>query len=503
VSQRERMMVLVLGVLLLGGLGFAGYTLLAKPILDKQKNLRAATAQVDEMEADRDTVMVRNQRLTQLYQRSLPGGDVQFAKQEYDAILLQLLQESNAPRGFNLEFDQGKSANTTGIPMLNPEVRQDKTTTYQRLVFKIGLKQASLSMVMDFLKRYYRLNLLHQITLLEIKRDQGVSLNKDERNVNERNDLTVNITTEAIILNGTPARKTLLAIPDANGAVLGGAGLFDMKETPSNGREVMPTQYEQIIAKFNNQERDYKVIAAKDPFHGTLPVPPPPEEKKAAPIIVAPPKPDFSGSIWYSSLFRTTAGDEHKATVFIRDIANNEDYTLELTQSGERLKVVVEKYEFNSHKIDPTKRKERMYRQDTLEISKYTMRTKHLFTVYGLDGDALIVGEKPTGLSAASKADEPRGPNGARTTPGRGGPSSPRPVLPLDPKAAVVGGLVVTAPQKERIYRWENGKKLSEIMELKGTEAEKAVQRAQSSLLDRAVNATAPPAPLAASSDGK
>lgn len=485
-TQRERLMVLALGGLLLGGVGFGAYTLVAKPVLEKQKALRALQDEVDGLEDTKAGVELRNsRRLAELHQRSLPGGGIDFARQEYDAVLYRLLQEANVPTGFTLEYDDAKSKNTTGIPALNPTDPKDKTLTYQRLVFKIGMKRASLQVVTEFLKRFYRLNLLHQITFLEMKRDGNVELGKDDRWYTQRTDLTVNITIEAIILNGTPARKTLLSIPTANVAVLGGPGLWAMQQTPSAGRAVVPTEFEPLLA--NKPPRDYLLIAARDPFHGSLPepTPPPPPPVKVEQVI--PPKPDYSGYIVYTTKFGTTEGGEETVQLLVRDKINNEDYEVSLAQKGERVAAVVKKYEFNAHKIDPTKRKALLDRwDDVLEISKYTMSTKHTFRVYGLDGDALIVGEKPSGLADLTKA-------------GGGPPSAARrtPLGPPDPQAALLGGLAVTAPRAEKIYRWNHGDPLSKIVELKGKEAEKAVQRAQTSLLDRAA-ATTDAAPVSA-----
>lgn len=485
-TQRERLMVIVLGSLLLGGVGFGAYTLVAKPVLEKQKQVKGLEDEVADLEGTRADVELRNsRRLAELHQRSLPGGGVDFARQEYDAVLYRLLQEANVPAGFTLDHDDAKSKNTTGIPALNPTDPKDKTLTYQRLVFKIGMKRASLQVVTEFLKRFYRLNLLHQITLLELKRDGTVNLDKDDRWYTQRNDLTVNIHIEAIILNGAPARKTLLSIPTENVAVLGGAGLFALQQTPSAGRAVIPPKFEEILA--TSPPRDYLLIAAKDPFHGSLPVPDPPKpiEKKADPIT--PPKPDYSGYIWYTTKFGTVEGGEETVQLLVRDKINNEDYEISLAQKGERVAAVVKKFEFNAHKIDPTKRKALLDRwDDKLEISKYTMSTRHNFRIYGLDGDALIVGEKPSGLAeltkAAAAADD------GRTGRGGGGPSAARRTTlgPPDPQAVLLGGLAVTAPRAEKIYRWDFGEPLSKIVELKGKEAEKAVQRAQTGLLDRA-----------------
>lgn len=471
-TSRERMLALVFGTLLLAGGGFAAYQVVGKPILDKKKRLATLEEEALAVEDRLTDVRLKNKRLTELYQRGLPG-DVEFAKREYDSLLYKMLEEAGAPRGFIVKDESAKVSSAAALPMLNPEVKADKTPAYTKVAFRIEMKRADLEAVTEFLKRYYRLNLLHQITFLEIKREGSADLTKDDRPAREREDLTVNIVTEAIIINGTPARRTLLPIPPSNGAALGGAGLWAMTQTPAVGRSIVPHQFEPALAF--KPTRDYFLMAAKDPFHGALPVPKPPVVKKDE-VVVVPPKPDYSEHIKYSTLFRTTDGDEQSVEILVRDQINNEDYELTLTQAGERVKAVVRKYYF----IGGVKKKP--VRSDTLDIDNSSMSTKHSFKVHGLDGNALILSEK-----AVPKAAEPA----KDGRPARG----PR---PADPMAAVVGGMAAVPQAVERFYRWENGQKLNEIVELTGKEAEKAVQRAQAGLFDRA--ATDPAAdPMAAS----
>ena len=73
---------------------------------------------------------------------------------------------------------------------------------------------------------------------------------------------------------------------------------------------------------------------------------------------------------------------------------------------------------------------------------------------------------------------------------------TPKVTLPApDPNAAVIGGLVVTAPKAEKFYRWEYGKTLKQIVELSKPEAEKAIRRVQTRFLPSATGATADTSP--------
>jgi hypothetical protein len=474
-------MVLALGVLGVGGVGFAAYSFGVKPVLAKREQLKTLQGEVEWKQESKEKVQRSNQqRLKEYHARSLPGGEVEFSWREYQLLIERLLDEAKAPpRGYTIQRDAAH-ASVAGVPLLNPDDKKDKTPAYTKIAYKVEMKRVSLDVVTEFLARYYRSNLLHQITLLEVKRDGQVDLGEDKRPHPERDDLNVTLITEAMILNGAPARKTILAIPPSNGAVLGGASLWAMEQTPSVGRTITPQWFEPILA--NKPARDYLLVAARDPFHGTLPVPPPPAPPPVKVEQVIPPKPDYGDLIYYTTKYKRYEGAEQSAELCIRDKINNEDYEIFLTQSGERVKVVVKKFYFVGGK------KKLADRGDLLEIANSSMRNKHKFTVYGLDDDAIIVGEKPSGLAELVKGAEPprddRNGGGGRpgSGPGRGnGPKTPLP--PADPKAAVLGGAgAVLAPRAERFYRWEYGQPLNKLVELQGKEAEKAVQRAQSSL---------------------
>jgi hypothetical protein len=204
-------------------------------------------------------------------------------------------------------------------------------------------------------------------------------------------------------------------------------------------------------------------------------------------VTEAPPKPDFREFIVFTTTYHTIEGDEHTFDIWIRDKINKEDYNLLLTQAGEKVRTKVYKWEYQDFKVDAAARKKKVYSQDTLEISKYTMINKNDFTVYGVDTDgSLILGEKPTGLAPELANDDKARPGGNGTS----GRPTGRPTLPAaDPKAAVVGGLVVTAPKAEKFYRWESGKSLKQIVELSKGEAEKAIRRAQTRFLPAAPDA--------------
>lgn len=198
-------------------------------------------------------------------------------------------------------------------------------------------------------------------------------------------------------------------------------------------------------------------------------------------LAAASAKPDYREFIQYTTSIHTIEGEEHTITATLRDKINKEDYELIVTQVGEKVRVKVYKWEYQDYKADASQRKKKVYSQETLEISKYTMSNKNDFTVYGVDTDgSLILGERPAAVLPELPKDDktPARPGGG------GGRPAAKPVMPPpDPKAAVIGGVVVTTPKAEKFYRWKSGDSLKQIVELSKGEAEKAIRRVQTRFL--------------------
>ncbi len=470
--SRKFVIGLVLGLVVLGGVGAAAYFFAIQPYLANQDLIAKAESEVSERQSDLDLTLSKNKKLKEWLRRSLPA-DPEVAKREYDLALEKILKESGA-KGYFVNPLESVAQNTRGIPFLEDDhkIKKDEKPedylTYTQVAFKITIPKTDLGTIEEFLKRYYSLNLLLQITLLEIKREGFLEFGDDKRGPKERADLSVEIHTKGIILKGAPVRKTLLPVPYGHGAVLGALGYTALEQSPALGRNLVPVQFENLFA---TPLRDYTLIAAKDIYHGTLPEPVYFKEKKEEdPVeLPLPVRPDLREYVRYSSMILTSEGDEHSAIIMIKDTINNEDYEMTLTQNGEKVKAVVKKYDYTGE------RRNKPIRESTLIISKYTMSNKNDFTVYGLDGDALILGERPVSAKPGEVQPLPRG-----SKPG----ASPKIKWPeTDPRTALLGGMGVFAPKAEKFYRWEYGKNLKQIVELSKTEADKAIRRAQSSLV--------------------
>lgn len=513
-NSRNRLIVLALGVLSLGGLLAAGYVFLAEPYLQRMKSVKKMEDDAQTAQDDLDDLQAKTKKLKGLRAKSLPAGPLypddpkrtkreyaDVARAEYEQALTRLLRDSGA-RNATVDYIDGDSNNKTGIPQIDPNAKPNRDAdpsdylAYTQVVFKIGIPKTDLDTVAAVLRRYYALDLLHQITQLNIKQTGTTDLTQDKRPYKERTDLKVELTTRAIIVHDAPRRRSLTAAPTPLAGLVGGSGAVSYEQSTAASRALVPTPVEPTLA--SKPIRDYGILAAKDLFHGGLYNPPPdtkPAQRDPDPIRL---KPDFREFIVFTTSIHTIEGDEHTLDITVKDKINKEDYNLVLTQSGEKVRVKVYKWEYQDFKVDAAARKKKVYSQDTLEISKYTMINKNDFTVYGVDTDgSLILGEKPTGLSPELSKDDKTQPVRGAGGGGAGGRPTTRPSLPpADPKAAVVGGMVVTAPKAEKFYRWEYGKSLKQIVELSKGEAEKAIRRAQTRFLpapDAKTTSTPPP----------
>ncbi len=508
-----RIVLLVLGVVAVCGLLAAGWLYVAVPYLNHVKQTEQAEADARTAEGDLTAMQMEARKLQKLTRRSLPAGPLypddpkrakreyaDVARSEYEQALVKVLKDAGA-RNTTVNFVDAEANQKTGIPQIDPAFKPTRDSdpadylAYTQVVFRIDIPKTDLATVADVLRRYYSIELLHQITHLNIKQAGSTDLGDDKRPQKDRADLKVEITTRAIIVNGADRRRSLTPAPNPVVGLVGGLGGASYEQTPGVARKVLPEPFEAILA--NAPIREYQYLAAKDIYHGRLPEIPPPEVKKEEKKeeYVAPPKPDFREFIWYTTSIHTIDGDEHTLDITIKDKINKEDYTLLITQAGEKVRVKVYKWSYDDFKVDPAKRKQKLYSQETLEISKYTMSNKNDFTVYGVDTDgSLILGERPTGLTPELPKDDKK-PVG-----GGGRPTTKTTFPPPDPNASVIGGLVVTAPKPEKFYRWESGKSLKQVVELSKPEAEKAIKRAQTRFLPTPAATTTPVTPP---TDGK
>jgi hypothetical protein len=262
-SSRERTMAIgLMALILLFGSVAAGYAFVYQPIT--QMNAQANTLAADNAKKQKeyDELLAEQRRLAILRKRSLPP-DQAIARREYSEMMARLLLQSRVPPGFRI---REISPDPTGTPLLAP-----KKFAYTKLSFEITFERADMWMIHDFLEAYYKLDLLQQITSFEIKTDLPPVSAGRVRSTTDRRDLAVKFITEAIILDGAEARRTLLAVPTAFAAVGGLPGYNALVLTPEASRGLTPIQFGPVLSTAN---RDYRLIVQNDIFHGPLPTAP-------------------------------------------------------------------------------------------------------------------------------------------------------------------------------------------------------------------------------------
>jgi hypothetical protein len=261
-SSRERnLAILLIGLILLFGSVAIGYAFVWSPIQSKNTAAAVLDGEIRKKQDEFDRVKSERKKLDDLRRRSLPS-DVSMAKREYAEMMTRLLVFAKVPTGFRV---RELSSEPTGIPLLAP-----KKPAYTKIVYEITFERADMWNLHDFLLAYYRLPLLHQITLLDIKTDAQPSTTTRGKVVNDRRDLVVKIVTEAIIVDGADNRKSLFSVPLAFAAVGGLPGVNALAHSPEAIRHLFHGD-SPVLA---TTQRDYSLVVQNDIFHGPLPVMP-------------------------------------------------------------------------------------------------------------------------------------------------------------------------------------------------------------------------------------
>ena len=445
-TPRDRSIAALLGgVLVLAVAGFLGYFLLYAPLQGKTAQADALAAEVAEQEAKLLKVRQELPRYQLAVKRSLPAN-VDQSRQEYDAVVTQLMRDAKVPRTsltVKPKAVEGKAA---------PELAS-KRPAYTRVGLEVTLSKVSLATVIDVLKRYYQLNLLQQITKFSVKKsDQAKDATPPRGSlVADRADLDVTLVTEAIVLDGAEARRSLLPVSAGYGAVGGGAGLATLEQSPGPARGLTPLQLVRTLAA---TDRDYSLLLVKDVFHG----PPPPPVAVAA-KEAAPPKEDTSAFIRVTGLGRNPDGS---GTAVIEDLASKQEYVVDLAWVDAKLTPAVTKFYYSLKGV-----KKSYDAEPNLDIGEASSGTARQFRVVGFAEDGLVLGDLRAAGAAPAKKPAP---GGSRPPRGGGGKAPAKVTTPAE-----AGG----EPSAERVYLWKLGQSLDQATELTGEARDKAVRFAQ------------------------
>lgn len=462
-TSRERTMLMLLGVFGVLGLVLGGWMLILSPMQDNNRRIDELRQKYTEKDGQLLELNAKSKQLKGFRERSL-SGDLDRAKAEYYALLDKLLRDAKVPIGYTVQSLEPADANR--VPTIAPKV-----PAYSRAAFTITLRRVDLPTVVRFLEAYYREPVLHQITKFTMKRTGDVA-DSGTRRADARADLEVTLVTEALSIEGTPKRLTLLPVPQAFGALGGGIGLALLEQRPEAARGIRPMSVPIRMAA----GRDYGLLAAKDPFHGPLPEPKPKEPPKEVVAKTEPPPPPPEDISPFIRLTGITWRSDSTMTAEIRDDANNYDYEVSkrFGLDGD-LVVTVRKYYWLNNE------RKRLDAFDDLVISEEGTATNRTFKVLDFMLEGLLLSETVfvagEGSEGVSSRKEPSKEPSRGGRPGTGMGSSrmsrpgPKPAAEkpgIAPLAAVAGpmALLPSTPQT-KIYLWRVGTPLSRIEEVR------------------------------------
>jgi Tfp pilus assembly protein PilO len=304
-TTRERSLAIVLvAVLGVFGLGFVGYQFVLSPLLDKNRQINARKAEIAQLETDIMSIQVEKKKFEAARQQSLPA-DVGVAREQYGNLLEKVCRRSELTN--ELKIIQSDPDNKS-VPMLAP-----KKPAYTRLTYKLTAK-GELYHLVDFMRLFYQLPLLHTIKAMNIQRPS-------EARARDRRELDIDLTIEALVLDAAPDRGTLLpvvrelALLGSSPAVTG----FNLQVVATGkGDPVPPT------GVLSESSREYLAVAGKDVFFGPLPKK---EERDKR-------EEDISQFVFLASV---TGHEDGSCVAAFRDKLNNTDYLVTQGTDGKLL----------------------------------------------------------------------------------------------------------------------------------------------------------------------
>jgi hypothetical protein len=439
---REKLLTLgLIGFLLFAVVGVVGYFFVWSPI-------ETMTAEADKLSIENSDKQLKLAQITKdmprlktAIRRSLPAN-IEVARPEYDAAINRVLREAKVPAA-SISV-KPKPVDSKNAPELAP-----KKPAYNRIALEVNLKKVSMATLTEVLNRYYRLNLLHQITSFTFKKSEENARDGSTRTfgsttlVADKPDLDVTFVTEAIILEGAENRRSLLPVSLGFGALGGGAGFQTLMQSSEPARGLTPMQLARQLA---SNDRDYSLLLVKDFFHG----PPPPIPPAPVPEI-PPPKEDTSAFIRITGLGRNSDGS---GTAVIEDIASKQEYLIDVKWQDSKLTTEVVKYYFTPKGVRKSYEGE-----PDLDISESSSSTARKFRIIGITDDGLVVADKD-----GSKTAPAGGTRKAKET--KISETAPMPTA-IEGAPAVVN---------EKVYVWKPGQSLKELKEITGPEKTKAIR---------------------------
>lgn len=344
-TTRERTLtVALLCFTVVAAVGFFGYQLILAPLRAKEGQVAALQRDLDERMLRIATIQKRKPDLERWQRESLPA-DIDLARRAYEEQLSKVLPASG--------FDSGsysiipKPVDTKTVPAMPGT----KKPIYSRLQFAVQAK-GELASLVDFLERFYKLPLLHQIRELRVQRP----VTADSRGIAAANDLDITMTIEALVLDTAENRTTLL-----------------------------PAKTDDIPPELSPAGRQYASIAGKNVFFG-----PPPVIRDTGPRSL-----DVTPHVKLDAI----TGNGSGLTATLWDAIRNHDYLIRPHSTG-GFRVVVSYY------INGRKRELRSGRD--LEVLDDNGEVEHSWQVVRIGNRDLVLrqGEKYYQLRVGQTLDE-------------------------------------------------------------------------------------------------
>jgi len=252
-NPRERFLAIaVVGLILVGGLGFVSYQFFLSPYKAKQAKLEQLRNE-EKTKLDRvGEILKQRPQLERYRQESLPS-QLDVARHKYTDFLDSLLRSNN----FRNVSVTSRALQTRTAPTLS-----NKTPIYTPLGFSVT-GSANLENLVAVLEGFYRKALLHQIKSLDVRRP--TALQQGQR----PDDLDVTMSVEALVVTGADKRPELMPSIDRR---LGEADVVAALQSGPTGLGLVlwtagpfGPHGAGILAQ---PERDYSAMSAKNIFLG-------------------------------------------------------------------------------------------------------------------------------------------------------------------------------------------------------------------------------------------
>ena len=315
-NPRERTLaILLVGFIVLGGGGFIAYTFILGPIRTQDKAILALRDDIKKKEDRRDLIAFQREDYNKYRQMSLPQ-DVDLSRREYEMLISGMLRQSQF--AVNTIAVTARPVDTKSAPTIDR-----KKPAYSKLSFVVTAKGDEASLI-DFLERFYKQPLLHQIRNLNLTR----TTRADGRT---RNELDITMTVETVVLGDAENRATLLPVSPGIALVAGSAIAFRSEVNAVESGKGSPTVYQEAVVFAETREgeapatkRNYPAVAGKNVFFG-------PTVVEKAVVESVPREADFAPYIRLTSITHETDG-RVRAELF--DFFNKHEYQATIRADG-------------------------------------------------------------------------------------------------------------------------------------------------------------------------